>query len=65
MSSGTLKRYVNDVTFWNAFIEELDELIAAQYRKLEQSVDLVDVYRCQGEIHALKRLKMMRDKYNG
>lgn len=65
MSSGTLKQYVNDVTFWKAFNVELDELIAAQHRNLEQATNVQDVYRCQGEIHALKRLKMMRDKYNG
>jgi len=63
--SGTLKHYVNDVTFWNAFIKELDDAIAMQHKKLEQSSDPIDVYRCQGEIFALKRMKQMRDKYNG
>ena len=63
--SGILKRYVNDTVFWNAFNEELDDLIAAQHKKIEQVTDVVEVYRSQGELHALKRLKMMRDKYNG
>ena len=65
MSSGTLKRFVNDPEFWKAFTLELDEAIAMQHKKLEQSSDLMDVYRCQGEIFALKRMKQMRDKYNG
>lgn len=65
MSSGTLKRFVNDHEFWKAFVTELDEAIAMQHKNLEQSVDPVDVYRCQGQIFALKKLKQMRDKYNG
>ena len=65
MSSGTLKRFVNDPEFWQAFVTELDEAIAMQHKNLEQSVDPVDVYRCQGQIFALKKLKQLRDKYNG
>lgn len=65
MSSGTLKRFVNDPVFWTAFLEEIEESIQLQYKKLEQSNDPIDLYRCQGEIFALKRLKQMRDKYNG
>ncbi len=65
MSSGTLKRFVNDPVFWTAFLEEIEESIQLQYKKLEQSSDPIDLYRCQGEIFALKRLKQMRDKYNG
>ena len=65
MSSGTLKRFVNDPEFWKAFVTELDEAIAMQHKNLEQSVDPVDVYRCQGQIFALKKLKQLRDKYNG
>lgn len=65
MSNGTLKRFVNDPEFWKAFVIELDEAIAMQHKNLEQSVDPVDVYRCQGQIFALKKLKQLRDKYNG
>ena len=65
MSSGTLKRFVNDPEFWKVFVTELDEAIAMQHKNLEQSVDTVDVYRCQGQIFALKKLKQLRDKYNG
>jgi len=65
MSGGTLKRFVNDPVFWAAFLEEIEESIQLQHKKLEQSSDPIDLYRCQGEIFALKRLKQMRDKYNG
>lgn len=63
--STALKRFVNDPPLWKAFLEEIDEAIAAQHKKLEQLTDPADIYRAQGEIHALKRLKMLRDKYNG
>ena len=65
MTEGTLKRYVNEVVFWNAFIEETSAEISMQHKRLEQAVEPVDVYRCQGAIEMLKRLQRMRDKYNG
>lgn len=63
--STALKRFVNDAPLWKSFIEELDEAIAAQHKKLEQLTDPAEIYRAQGAIHALQRLKMLRDKYNG
>ena len=65
MTEGTLKRYVNDVVFCNAFIEETSAEITTLHKRLEQVVEPVDIYRCQGAIEILKRLQRMRDKYNG
>lgn len=65
MSNGTLRKYVNDPQFWTAFIEEIDETVASLHRRLEQAAEPTDIYRVQGEISALKRMKLMRDKYNG
>lgn len=61
----SLKSFVNNKDSWDAFLEELDSQIASLHRKLEQSEDVVEVYRAQGSIHSLQRLKMLRDKVNG
>ena len=45
MTEGTLKRYVNDVVFWNAFIEETSAEITTLHKRLEQVVEPVDIYR--------------------
>lgn len=60
-----LKPLVNDKALWKDFLEELDQRVSERHRALEQVTDLPDVYRLQGEIAALKRLKMLREKVNG
>lgn len=60
----SLKLMVNDPKIWNAFCEELDELIGFTHRQLEQA-EGNDLYRYQGAVSAYKKLKMLRDKVNG
>lgn len=60
-----LKPLVNDKVLYQDFLEELDNRITDCFRVLEQSVATVDVYRMQGQIAALRKLKTLREKVNG
>ena len=59
-----LKEIVNTKPVWDSFLEYLDESIMLVHKKLEQEVDVEKIYRAQGEIAALRRLKYMRDEFN-
>ena len=60
-----LKQIVNTKPVWDSFLEYLDETIVTLVQKrLEQEADVEKIYRAQGEIAALRRLKYMRDEFN-
>ena len=59
-----LKQIVNTNPVWDSFLEYLDETIVSVQKRLEQEVDVEKIYRAQGEIAALRRLKFMRDEFN-
>ncbi len=59
-----LKQIVNTKPVWDSFLEYLDESITLVHKRLEQEVDVEKIYRAQGEIAALRRLKYMRDEFN-
>ena len=59
-----LKEIVNTKPVWDSFLEYLDESIMLVHKRLEQEVDVEKIYRAQGEIAALRRLKYMRDEFN-
>ena len=61
----SLKAFVNNKAEWDAFCEMLDEDISIYHKRLEQSDDNIDMYRTQGCIQDLRRLKFLRDKVNG
>jgi len=60
-----LKGFVNDKRLWDAFTDMLDEKIGLAQRKLENAQEIEVVYRAQGEVAALRRLKYLRDEVNG
>ncbi len=60
-----IKKLVNDKPLWDSFCEELDERIDFAHRQLEQRDEPLELHRLQGEIKALRSLKMLRDKING
>jgi hypothetical protein len=60
-----LKKIVNDKSVWVAFNKTLDEKINQVHVKMEQVQGEADIYRCQGEIAALRKLKHLRDEING
>lgn len=65
MSLGALKKITNDKPLWDAYVEYLDSKISAAHIRIEQINDAETMYRIQGEIAALRRLKLMREEVNG
>ena len=59
-----LKQIVNTKPVWDSFLEYLDKTITLIHKRLEQEADVEKIYRAQGEIAALRRLKYMRDEFN-
>ena len=59
-----LKQIVNTKPVWDSLLVYLDETITLVHKRLEQEVDVEKIYRAQGEIAALRRLKYMRDEFN-
>ena len=59
-----LKQIVNAKPVWDSFVEYLDETITLVHKRLEQEADIEKIYRAQGELAALRRLKYMRDEFN-
>jgi|TARA_E500000305_G_scaffold25325_1_gene19482 hypothetical protein len=59
-----LKKLVNDKSLWDNFVEYLDHNIEKQHRAMEQTEDNIILYRSQGAIAALRRLKYLRDEMN-
>ena len=61
----SLKLVVNNKDSWDALLEELEDRIQFSYKQLEQRKEIEEIYRFQGEIRALRSLKLLRDKVNG
>ena len=60
-----LKPWVNNNRQWQAFSDYLDAVIDMQHKALEQADDNVMMYRSQGAIAALRKLKTLKDEING
>lgn len=61
----SLKGIVNEKRLWDSLLAELDARIELSQKGMESANPIEDVYRYQGEIRALRRLKQLRDKVNG
>lgn len=59
-----LKGLVNNPPLFQSFLEELDTLVDKEHKILEQATDQVVIYRSQGAISALNKLKKLRDTIN-
>lgn len=59
-----IKLFVNNPELWDSFLEELDKRIDAVNKRMAQVEEPKDLYRCQGELKALQRLKNLRDQVN-
>ena len=53
---------VSNQAQWSKFEDYLDLLITQQHRVMEQTNESVAVYRAQGAIYQLRRLKLLRDE---
>ncbi len=54
----------NSNSQWEAFNNYIDILIEDQHVAMEQAEHTTIVYRCQGAVLALRRLKSLRDEIN-
>lgn len=61
----SLKLLVNTKDTWDAMLEELDRRIQFAHKQLEQRTEIEELYKLQGEVRALRSLKLLRDKVNG
>lgn len=61
----SLKQLVNTPAIYDAFLEHLDEKIAEQHKVLETTADSNLMFKAQGAILVLKRLKQLREAVNG
>jgi hypothetical protein len=50
---------------WLAFNDYIDALIEQQHKALEQSDSNIMMYRSQGSVAVLRKLKMLREEVNG
>ena len=57
-----LKPWVNNNRQWQAFSDYIDALIEQQHKALEQSDSNIMMYRSQGSVATLRKLKMLRDE---
>lgn len=53
---------MTDTQMWEAFDDMLNYSISLQHKKMEQSVEPIDIYRAQGFIQALKQLKYLKEE---
>lgn len=60
----SLKRLVNDPELYGALMEYLDVMIAKEQKSIESLTDMALIYRTQGALLTLKKLKLMREAVN-
>ena len=59
-----LKKFTNDKELWDSFVEYIDDSIAKQHKALEQATEVSMMYKLQGSIACLRRMKYLRDELN-
>ena len=59
-----LKKFTNDKELWDSFVEYIDDSIAKQHKALEQATEVPMIYKLQGSIACLRRMKYLRDELN-
>ncbi len=60
-----LKQLVNDKECYDQFLQHIDDLIYIRQRTMETANDSVVVYRQQGAIDVLRKLKLLKETVNG
>ena len=60
-----LKQLVNNKELYEAFLKHVDDLIYLQQKQMEQATEPVILYRAQGAITTLRKLKLLREQVNG
>ena len=60
-----LKQLVNNKELYEEFQKHLDDLIYMRQRTMESANDAIIVYRQQGAIDVLRKLKLLKETVNG
>jgi len=60
----SIKSLVNTPNHYNALMEEIDLWLEKERRGLETSTDIENIYRYQGAVRVLRRLKQLRELVN-
>ena len=60
-----LKQLVNNKELYEEFQKHIDDLIYIRQRTMETANDAVIVYRQQGAIDVLRKLKLLKETVNG
>ena len=60
----TLRKLTTDKELWDAFVVYIDDAIEKQHKTLEQATEVSIVYKLQGYIACLRRMKYLRDELN-
>jgi hypothetical protein len=60
-----LKPLTSNILLLNSLFNYLDESIKVYQMILEKSSDPIDVYRAQGSIASLRKMKYIREEVNG
>ena len=60
-----LKQLVNNKELYEEFQKHIDDLIYMRQRTMESANDPVIVYRQQGAIDVLRKLKLLKETVNG
>lgn len=61
----SIKALVSNYEIYNALLEELDGRIEKERKTLESLDDPILIYRSQGVIKALRKLKQLKEEVNG
>lgn len=59
-----LRKLTTDKELWDSFVEYIDDSIAKQHKALEQATEVPMIYKLQGSIACLRRMKYLRDELN-
>ena len=59
-----LRKLTTDKELWDSFVEYIDDSIAKQHKALEQATDVPMIYKLQGSIACLRRMKYLREELN-
>ena len=60
-----LKQLVNNKELYEEFQKHIDDLIYMRQRTMESANDPVVLYRQQGAIDVLRKLKLLKETVNG
>jgi len=59
-----IKLLVNNKDIWDAYNDELDQMLETTRKSLEKADTDLEIYRYQGEVRMIRKMKQLRDRVN-